>query len=87
MAESKSRKLPRFSSTEELVEFFDTHDLGEYEHELPEANFDVDLKGNNYLVSIDRHLMSQLLEVAKRQKVSVEMLLDSWLKDKLMKVS
>jgi hypothetical protein len=77
MAESKSRKLPQFSSSEELVEFFDTHDLGEYEDELPEVNFDVDIKGNNYLVSIDGHLMSQLLEVAKAQQVSVEKLIDS----------
>ncbi|NJK68628.1 MAG: hypothetical protein HC941_20765 [Microcoleus sp. SU_5_3] len=87
MAESKSKKLPNFSSDRELVEFFETHDLGEYESELPEANFEVDIKQSHYLVSIDRALMSQLLEIAKDQQVSVEILLDSWLKEKLVKTS
>jgi hypothetical protein len=84
MAESKSKKLPQFSSNQELVEFFDTHDLGEYESELPEEYFDVDIKQNHYLVSVDRHLMSKLLEIAGEQQVSVEMLLDSWLKEKFL---
>ena len=35
MAESKAKKLPQFNSTEELIGFFDTHDLGEYEEDLP----------------------------------------------------
>ncbi|MBF2004254.1 MAG: hypothetical protein IGS49_01930 [Chlorogloeopsis fritschii C42_A2020_084] len=87
MAENKSKKLPQFNSNQELVEFFDTHDLGEYEDELPEAHFDVDIKRSHYLVSVDRHLMSKLLEVAKEQQISVEMLVDSWLKEKLMKAS
>ena len=29
IAESKAKKLPQFDSTEELIDFFDTHDLGE----------------------------------------------------------
>jgi hypothetical protein len=87
MAESKSKKLPQFNSSQELVEFFDTHDLGEYESELPEADFDVDIKRHLYFVAIDGHLMGKLLEIAKGQQVSVEMLVDSWLKEKLLKAS
>jgi hypothetical protein len=87
MAESDSKKLPQFNSNQELVEFFDTHDLGEYESELPEAHFDVDIKRNHYLVSVDGSLMAKLLEVAKAQNVSVETLLDAWLKEKLLKAS
>ena len=30
MAESKAKNLPQFDSTEELIDFFDTNDLGEY---------------------------------------------------------
>ena len=29
MPESKHKKLPQFNYSQELVEFFDTHDLGE----------------------------------------------------------
>jgi hypothetical protein len=87
MAESKSKKLPQFNSSQELVEFFDTHDLGEYESELPEAYFDVDIKRNRYLVSVDEYLMNELVEIAKKQQVSVEMLVNSWLKEKLLTAS
>jgi CopG antitoxin of type II toxin-antitoxin system len=87
MAERKSKKLPQFNSNRELVEFFETHDMGEYESELPEADFDVDITRNHYWVSIDGALMSKLVEVAKEQQVSVEMLLDSWLKEKLLQAS
>jgi hypothetical protein len=87
MTESKSKKLPKFGSNPELVEFFETHDMGEYEIELPEVDFDIDIKQSHYLVSIDRYLMSKLLDVAKNQEVSVELLLDSWLKEKLLKAS
>jgi hypothetical protein len=85
MTENSSKNLPKFDSTEELVDFFDTHDLGEYEENLPEVDFDVDLKRNHYLVSVEEHLMNKLLEVAREQQVSVEMLVDSWLREKIVK--
>ncbi len=44
MAESKSMP-PKFETLEELVEFFDSHDLGDYWDALPEAHFDVTIKG------------------------------------------
>ena len=44
MARSKSKKIPSFKSLDELVDFFDTHDLGEYLNGMPEAQFDVGIK-------------------------------------------
>ena len=38
MTEDKPKKLPEFASNEEFVEFFETHDKGEYE--LEEYHFD-----------------------------------------------
>ncbi|QYO63448.1 CopG family antitoxin [Leptolyngbya sp. 7M] len=87
MAESNSKKLPQFDSNQELVDFFESHDIGAYASELPEVSFEVDIKRKHYLVSVDGNLMSQLLEVAKEQQVSVKILLDYWLKEKLLKVS
>ncbi|HAZ47893.1 MAG TPA: hypothetical protein DDW76_03315 [Cyanobacteria bacterium UBA11369] len=87
MAESNSTGLPSFNSTQELVEFFDTHDMGEFWTEMPEAYFDVDIKGKQYLISVDESLMSKLLEIAKAQEVSIESLVDSWLKEKVLEVS
>jgi hypothetical protein len=87
MPESELGKLPQFGSSQELVEFFDTHDMGEYENHMPEVVFEINLKRDHYLVSVDRRLMSQLLEAAQNQQVSVELLVDSWLKEKLLKAN
>ncbi|MCD4785208.1 MAG: BrnA antitoxin family protein [Candidatus Eremiobacteraeota bacterium] len=43
MAESKPGSLPHFSSLDELVNFFDTHDLGEFLDEMSEVHFKQDL--------------------------------------------
>ncbi|MGK7925974.1 MAG: CopG family antitoxin [Spirulina sp.] len=86
MPENRSKKLPHFSSDREVIEFFDTHDMGDYEDEMPEVNFDIELKRSHYLVSVDEHLMSKLLEIAKKQQISIEMLVDSWLQEKILTV-
>lgn len=87
MEENKDKKLPQFHSTEELVDFFDTHDMGDYESEMPETNFDVKIEEKHYLVSVDEKLMSGLLEIASKQQISVEMLVNSWLKEKILQAS
>ena len=38
MSKDKPKKLPEFASTEEFAEFFETHDMGEYE--LEKCHFD-----------------------------------------------
>ena len=45
MTKTKSKNLPRFRSFDELVKFFDTHELGEYWTEMLEALFEVDING------------------------------------------
>ena len=82
MAENKSTSLPHFRSVQELVEFFDTHDMGEYWDHLPEAEFEVDIQRKFHLVSIDQDLMHQLSAIAKSQHTSVAVLIDSWLREK-----
>lgn len=41
---SDKQKIPEFGSLQELVDFFDTHDLGDYLERMPEAKFEVNLK-------------------------------------------
>jgi hypothetical protein len=84
MAESKSKNLPRFRSLDELVEFFDTHDLGEYWNEMPEAHFEVDLKRRTHLVAIDAELVDKLTEIARSRHTSSEELINSWLREKIL---
>ena len=64
MAKSKSQVLPKFKSTTELVQFFDTHDLGDYWESLPEAKLDITITKRRYLIAIDEKLMKRVSEIA-----------------------
>ena len=82
MAENK---LPEFESLEALVEFFDTHDMGEYD--LPEVQFDVEIQKRTFLVSVDKALMKKLSQVARAQHTSTEALVNAWLEERAARVS
>lgn len=83
MAENESKKLPAFPSLDDLVEFFDTHDMGDYEESLPEVNFDVDLRRKIHLVAIDEETNNRLTEIAEQEQTPAESLVNSWLKEKI----
>ena len=76
-------KLPNFKSLDELVEFFDAHDLGEYLDEMPEEHFDVDIKKKIHLFALDSEIADELTKIAKLRHTSSEMLINTWLKDKI----
>jgi hypothetical protein len=78
----KAQPLPSLASLDELVEFFDTNDLGEYEENLPEAHFKVDLRRKTHLVAIDEET-SRLTKIAEQEHVPAESLVNSWLKEKI----
>ena len=65
------------------MEYFDAHDMGEHWDRMPEAHFEVDIKSRHRLVSIDEDLMSKLSEIATSHQVSVEVLIEAWLKEKV----
>jgi len=83
MTKSKSKNLPRFRSIDELVKFFDTHDLGEYWTEMPEAHFEVDIQRKTHLFALDAELANKLTEISKSRKISSEVLINAWLKEKI----
>lgn len=53
MAENSSHNLPPYKSLDELVEFFETHDMGDYLEQMPDAHFDVAINRQPPLVEID----------------------------------
>lgn len=87
MAKSKSSTLPEFESLDELVDFFDNHDMGEYWEQMPEAAFDIKIKRRKHLIAIDEEIVPKLNKIAKSKKVSSEKLINTWLKEKLSKAS
>lgn len=76
-----SHKLPALQTSNELVEFFDTHDLGQYD--LPEVQFNVDVKQRKYLVTVDAKLAHQIARIAQAQGMSFEELIHRWLREKI----
>jgi len=50
---NKKDDLPKTDSLDELVEFFDTHDMGEYWDRMTEADLDIDISQRKHLVALD----------------------------------
>lgn len=80
-------KKPQFDSVEALTDFFDSNDMGEYFDEMPEVQFDVAIARRSFLVSVDEQLMQKLVELAKSQQTSTELLVNSWLEEKVARAA
>jgi len=87
MGEGKARSLPRFESLLELVEFVDTHDMGEYWDQMPEAHFEVAIKRRTHLIAIDEAIADKLTQIAKTRGTTSGALINSWLREKIRKAS
>ncbi len=83
MTESKKKNFPEFDSLDELVNFFDKNDLGDFEDRLKEIHFDVDLKTKKHLVGIDEEISKSLTEIATQENTTTETLVNAWLKEKV----
>ena len=83
MTENNSKKLPPFASLDELVEFFEGNDLGEYEENLPKAHIEVDIQRRTHLIAINEEINNRLTEIAEQERTPAESLVNSWLKEKI----
>lgn len=83
MKENSGRSLPHFDSIDELTDFVDTHDMGEFLEEMSEVDFEVDIKRRNYLFSLDAEVARKLSEIAQAKKMSSEALANAWLIEKI----
>ncbi|HYU34108.1 MAG TPA: CopG family antitoxin [Thermoanaerobaculia bacterium] len=83
MNANKKDDLPQTASLDELVEFFDTHDMGDLWDQMPEADFDIELRRRKHLVALDEDLARKVAKVAHSRHVSSESLINSLLREKL----
>ena len=84
MAENRSRRMPKFGSTDELVEFFETRDMGEYWDQMPKAEFDVDIRKRTHIFAINEELADRLTKVARAKRMPSKTLIEVWLREKLL---
>jgi hypothetical protein len=83
MAKGKPKKLPSHMPIDELVEFFDSHDMGDYLDGLPKVHFEIDIKKRRHLVAIDERIVPELNEIARSKKLPSERLINTWLREKI----
>ena len=79
----KRKTLPRFQSTAEITDFFDTHDMGAYAHQLPSADLDIQIARKKHFVAIDEDIFAEVGTIAQSKKVSPEKLINSWLRERI----
>ncbi|MBA4124043.1 MAG: hypothetical protein H0X72_16495 [Acidobacteria bacterium] len=87
MTENNQKQLPKFETLDALTDFFDENDLGEYTEQMPEANFEVNLKRRKYFVAIDEEISEKLSEISKRERQPSEIIVNSWLREKISSYS
>ncbi|MDQ2746251.1 MAG: BrnA antitoxin family protein [Acidobacteriota bacterium] len=87
MTENNQKQLPKFDSLDELTDFFDENDMGDYSESLPEAVFSVDIKKQTYFVAVDEEIAAKLTEISKREHQPSETIVNSWLREKISSYS
>lgn len=79
----EDNKTLHFETYEEAAEWFDTHDLADYERSLKSVTFDFDLRKNRNWVELDRKLAQRARELAHKRHISTRRLINELLKEQL----
>lgn len=78
MAENKLSRISQADSDEKVGEFWDSHDLTEFDTDVPDADFEV-----ISTVPVNLELLNEIEKQAAKRGVNVETLVNQWLQQKL----
>ena len=78
-------KIPEFASDKEAAEFWDTHDLTDFEDELELAEDVVFVKPETQAISLrmDRRLVDRLKAIAAHKGMGYSPLIRMWITERL----
>jgi hypothetical protein len=79
----KKPKLPRTDSIKKLAEFWDTHDVTDFEEELEEVTEPLFGRESSVLVSLPAQDAKAVERIAQAKGVSQEQLIQGWVHEKL----
>jgi hypothetical protein len=83
-SEKRRDPLPEgFQTLKEAAEFWDTHDLADYWHLTKGVKARVKVTRTPRYVPLDREIADLLVKVAKTRHISVETLVNLWLKERI----
>jgi len=86
MAENKS-SISSAGSYRETGEFWDTHDLADFENETKSVDFEVQLQSSRVYIPLEKDVAQKLRSAAESHGVSAEQLLNLWLQEKIAEES
>jgi hypothetical protein len=72
-----------FQSVAAAAEFWDTHDVADYDDLTQEAHFEVDLQRHRFLTPLEPVLVRKIAGHARQQGISTETLIHLWLTEKV----
>ena len=72
-----------FKTYEKAAEWFETHDMADYEGKLKPVDFQFDLRKNRDWVELDRNIAKNIRELAKEQNIPTRKLVNELLKERL----
>ena len=75
-----------FKTIMEASDFWDKHDITDYWDDTKEVKFSVSLKKEPRYIALEESIAKKALAVAKKKHVSIETLVNLWLKEKLSAV-
>jgi len=58
--------------------------MGDYLDQMPEVDFDVDVKRKVHLVALDAELADKLTEFARSRQTSSEAIVNAWVREKIL---
>ena len=82
MDENKS-SISQAQSYREIGDFWDTHDVTDYWEQTEAVEFEVNLESDVRLVALEPELATQVNELAWKKGISLETLLNLWVREKL----
>jgi predicted HicB family RNase H-like nuclease len=87
MAKNKRKIDPipdEFTSFEELADFWETHDLTDYEDQLQEVSYKVARKpSRQFVVTLSDELTKAMRRAARHEGVSMQTLVNLWVQERL----
>lgn len=75
--------ISKASSYEKMGEFWDSHDLTEFDSETKKVSFSVDIKGDKTYCAVDKKISSELQSLASKRGISPDVLVNLFLQEKL----
>lgn len=79
---AKDKKLD-FKTYEDAAEWFDTHNMSDFEEQMRPVDFHFDLRKNRDWVELDREIAKNIRKLAKEKDVPTRRLVNKWLEERL----